>query len=124
MLDIPAWLQIAALALGVLGWIGDKLHAAVVRHREHQRAMSQTVRDLTTVSEDECLHRRTAMLSDLDAKCDSCQKNVDTRLNDGDDAFDWLSAVTSLLARKAGITSQEIQEEIALRRRTSGGARA
>ena len=124
MLNVPAWIQITALVLAVLGWIGDKIHAGIVRQADHRRAMADQVRDLTTVAETECGQRRAQLLADLDAKCESCQKHVDNRLAAGDDSFEWWGAATTLLAKNAGITSQQIQEEIDLRRRARGANHA
>ncbi len=86
---------------GVLVLALDKAHEGWLRHRAYVRSLRDENSALKLVTERECAQRR-----------DDCRCGVDSRLADGAQEFDRMWAIIRILARKSGITSQEIEEEM------------
>jgi hypothetical protein len=102
---IPDGLSDLVVNGGILVFVLERVHAAWSRQRDRLKNLERRDAHAGLVTEDQCNALRS-----------SCRGGVDCELEEGNRAFDQMEAYIRVLARRASVTSAEIEEELKMMR--------
>jgi hypothetical protein len=102
---IPDGLSDLVVNGGILIFVLERVHAAWSRQRDRLKNLERRDAHAGLITVDKCNELRF-----------SCRGGVDCELEEGNRTFDRIEAYIRVLARRAEVTSQEIEEEMKLMR--------